>query len=62
MDIFVFCLFVGVAYFIVNVKYLCSTVGIRGVVIQSLPRIPPGQGYEMHVVCYMLYDVHLGLS
>ena len=32
VDIFVCCVFVGVAYFIVNVKYLCSTVGIRGVV------------------------------
>ena len=38
------------------------TIQNRSVLIQSLPRIPPGLGNKMHVVCYMLYDVHLGLS
>ena len=30
-------------------------------IIQSLPCIPPGQRYQMNVVCYMLYVVYLGL-
>ena len=33
----------------------------RALIIQSLPRIPPGQRYQMNVVCHMLYVVHLGL-
>ena len=30
-------------------------------IIQSLPRIPPGQDCEMHIVCYLLQVVTLGV-
>ena len=31
------------------------------IIIQSLPRIPPGQWYDMYAMCYLLLEVHLGL-
>ena len=34
---------------------------IGGRLRQSLPRIPPGQRYEMYAVCYLLLDVYLVL-
>ena len=32
-----------------------------GEIIQSLPRIPPGQDCEMNIVCYLLQVVTLGV-